>query len=160
MRYTNATCAKWEVRVTENRRIWRMLVKGQGRAGACTRRLVRARVLCRHRATVSAVSEQREAEWLSEGAGPRGPHWLLNYIWMERKGCCLATAYTALRQNGEARSISIAFSLMPLYSFYSFSYHRIYIYTHIRARVCVFTRSLYVSNHLRALNCVLEDLSV
>lgn len=66
----------------------------------------RVRALYKHRATVSAaVSEQREAEWLSEGAGPRGPHWLLNYIWMERKGCCLATAYTALRQNGEARSI-------------------------------------------------------
>ena len=76
---------------------------------ACTRKPFegfRVRALYKHRATVSAaVSEQREAEWLSEGAGPRGPHWLLNYIWMERKGCCLATAYTALRQNGEARSI-------------------------------------------------------
>lgn len=72
----------------------------------------RVRALYKHRATVSAaVSEQREAEWLSEGAGPRGPHWLLNYIWMERKGCCLATAYTALRQNGEARSIRTPLSL-------------------------------------------------
>jgi len=32
---------------------------------------------------------------------------------MERKGCCLATAYTALRQNGEARSIRAAAASAP-----------------------------------------------
>ena len=46
--------------------------------------------------------------WMSKwGCEPRGPHWLLNYKWMERKGCCLATAYTALRQNGGARNTNL-----------------------------------------------------
>ena len=77
---------------------------GEEEEGICVHAKVRARCITAE-PLFQRFTERSGAEWLSEGADSRGPHWLLNYIWMERKGCCLATAYTTLRQNGEARSI-------------------------------------------------------
>ena len=60
--------------------------------GACALASFRRLRACMGVGEPNARVRDRGSRMSERGCGnPRGPHWLLNYKWMERKGCCLAT---------------------------------------------------------------------